>query len=92
MTEKIGNILNQFLHELGIDKPIKRYEALYIWPKVVGNRISEVTEPKYISNGKIFVEVKNSTWRNEIIFYKAQIIDKMNRELGCQFVVDIILI
>ena len=90
--EKIGNILHQFLHELGIEKPIMRYRALTLWPEVVGERISEVTEPDRLTNGKIFVKVKSDSWRNELVFYKKEIIDKINEKLGSTVVKDIILI
>jgi predicted nucleic acid-binding Zn ribbon protein len=80
------------LHELGIEKPVKRYAALVIWPKVVGERISSVTEPLSISNGTILVRVKSAVWRNELVYYKAEIIRKMNQELGTSVINDIVLI
>ena len=90
--EQIGNILHQFFYELGIDKPILKFQALDMWSKVVGEKISEVTEPRRITDGKIFVKVKNDTWRNELVYYKKNIIEKLNNELGSRIVKDIILI
>ncbi len=90
--EQFGNILNQYIRELGIEKPIAKYKALQIWNKVVGEKISRVTEPKSLSNGKMLVKVKNDVWRNELIFYKSDIIQSLNRELGSNMVRDIILL
>ena len=90
--EQIGNILSKFLYELGIEKPIMKYRALTMWPEIVGERISNVTEAKRLTDGKMFVKVQNDSWRNELTFYKQEIIQKMNKEIGVRIVKDIILI
>jgi len=73
-VKKIGKILQNVINDLGIDQPIKRYEALNRWSDIVGKRIAEVTEPEKIKNGKIFVKVKTDSWRNELVFHKKDII------------------
>ncbi len=88
--ERIGHIIKRCFVELGIDRPIQQYKALSLWPVVVGERLSQVTQPNHIENGKIFIKVDNALWRNEIIFYKEEIIQKMNEELGSRLVEDII--
>ena len=90
--ELIGNILNKCLADLGIQKPIKKYQALHSWHKIVGEKISKVTEPERVSDGKIFVKVKNDAWRTELVFYKKDIIHKINNAAGSSVVEDIIFI
>lgn len=89
--EEIGRILHRFLREVGIDQSLKRYEALMVWPRVVGEKIAAITEPQRVVNGRIFVKVKSATWRNELVFYKTEIIEKLNSELGSRIVKEIIL-
>lgn len=90
--DKIGTIMHQLLGELGIERPVQRYQALLLWPEVVGKQISDVTEPCRIRKGKLFVEVKNAAWRNELVFHKDEIIQKLNQKLGASVVQEIILI
>ena len=90
--ESLESILELTLRELGIEKSMKRYQALWIWPKVVGDRIAEVTEPQRVSEGKLFIRVKNDTWRNELVYYKPKIIKKLNTKLGAPVIEDIIFI
>lgn len=90
--ELLGQILRRYLRELGIEKPVKRYTVLSIWPKVVGERISGVTQPLRFDGGKLFVRVTNAVWRHELIYYKAEIIQKINQELQDHIVDEIILI
>ncbi len=90
--ERIGSIMHKLLGELGIERPVQRYQALLLWPEVVGERISEVTEANRLRNGKLFIRVKNAAWRNELVFYKEELVQKMNRKLGSNVVQEIILI
>ena len=88
--DRIGHILHQFFNELGIDQPVRRYQALHMWPRIVGERIAKVTEPERINNGRLFVHVKSDVWRNELIFHKNDIVEKLNKEIGHNTIKDII--
>ena len=90
--EQIGNILKRYLSEIGIERPVLNYRAISVWPIVVGDRLSKVTHAKSIKNGKIFVQVDGALWRNEIIFSKQEIIEKLNCKLESNVVKDIIFI
>ena len=90
--EHIGKIIKPIIEDMGIDKPIKRYQALSLWSKIVGEKINAVSEPIRIEDGKLFIRVKSDTWRNEIFFLKKKILHKLNKEIGKDIVQDIILI
>jgi len=90
--EHIRKILPPVIDEMGIDKPIKKYQALAEWSSVVGDKINAVTEPVRVEDGKIFVRVKNDAWRNEIYYIKSDIIEKLNKKVGKKVIQDLILI
>lgn len=88
----IGSILRNYFKDLGIEKPLKRYQAIDIWSEVVGMKLSEVTKPQRVTKGTMFVKVKNDTWRYEIEFHKQEIVHKLNQKLGDEVINDIIFI
>lgn len=88
----IGSILNKTFKELGIAKPVHRYQALHLWSLSVGDRISSVTEPKKIQGDKIVVKVISDSWRHELIYHKTEIIKKLNSRIGTNSIKDIIWI
>ena len=90
--KKIGCILEDCFKDYGIQDPIKRNQALFLWPKIVGDEISKVTEPQRLSKGKLFVKVSNHSWRQEITFHIPEIIQKLNNEIGSGKIEEIILI
>jgi hypothetical protein len=88
----IGEILRKTIQDLGIEKPIRQYDAMWLWPKAAGNRIASVTEATRMSGGVIFVRVKNAAWRNELVFHKRSLIRKLNDLAGSPVVNDIVWI
>lgn len=89
--ESLGAILWRTLRDLGIGKPVKQAEAIRIWPKVAGEKVSQMTEPQFISNGKLFIRVKSDVWRNELFFHKQELLQRLNQMLGERVIEDIIL-
>ena len=90
--DRIGKVLKKSFKELGIEKPLLRYQALTVWDRIVGKRIAGATEPIRVSGGKMFVKVKNDTWRNELVFHKKAIIKKLNDQCGARIIDDIVWI
>lgn len=78
------------LDALGLEKKVKQYEVLDVWKEVVGEQIAQVTTADFFSGGKLFIRVSRSTWRNELIFLKQQLIQKINAAMGQEIVHDII--
>ena len=90
--QSFGNILNNLIRTLGIEREVLEYQAINVWPKVVGTKIAENTNAERVRDGILFVKVKSDVWRNELIFYKQNLVKKLNSELGKQIISDIILV
>lgn len=88
--DKIHQVIDTIYSQLNFDKVAQEYRAVKMWSEVAGNYISKVSEVEKIHNGTLFVKVKNSTWRNELLFKKAGIIEEMNRRLGKEMVKEIV--
>ena len=59
---------------------------------IVGPRIAKNTSAERVKDGILFVKVKSDVWRNELLFYKMELIKKLNLKLGKKVVLDIILV
>ncbi len=86
----IGSLLDKILRDLHIEKKVYQSQALGLWSKAVGAKISAVTKPERVENGKLFVRVESPTWRMELILIKQKIIDRLNREIGSRVISDIL--
>ena len=88
--KQLGNAIASVLDRLGIGKKLKRYEILDLWPQIVGDQIAQVTKVDHIEGEKLFITVSRSTWRNELMFLKKDLIEKVNASLGQEIIKDII--
>ena len=92
MAKALGNILTQLLERYGLAQRAKEIAALDLWPEVVGEKIAKVTEAKDVREGRLFVKVENSVWRNELYYLKQEFITELNLRLGQNIVNDIVFV
>ena len=51
-----------------------------IWISIVGKAIAKNTEIQSFKNGKITVKTSNPIWRNELIFQKEDLLNRLKKE------------
>ena len=88
-AKPVSQLIEQFLQSVGIHGKIEENFAIVYWDQVVGKEISERTEPYKILRGILFVRVTDPAWRNELQFFKQEIIKKLNHKIGRNIVKDI---
>ncbi|MBC7186195.1 MAG: DUF721 domain-containing protein [Calditrichaeota bacterium] len=82
-------VLDELLRNLGIERRVKEQMAIALWPKAVGERIARVSTPVRIRDGILFVRVTSSTWRNELVLHKREILKRVNETVGRAVIEDI---
>jgi predicted nucleic acid-binding Zn ribbon protein len=88
----IGEVLAELLHQYGLNDRVKEFDAVNSWAEVVGEDIARRTKAANVRDGALIVEVSNSTWRNELFYLKADIIEKINQRIGKKIIHDIIFV
>jgi len=81
--------INKLIKELGIENKVLENQVINVWSNIVGKRISEISKAEKIENKILIVKVLNSAWRNELLYHKRNIIDKLNKKIGKKVVEDI---
>ena len=51
-----------------------------IWINIVGKAIAKNTEIQSFKNGKITVKTSNPIWRNELVFQKEDLLNRLKKE------------
>lgn len=85
----LGEILRVYLNQPGLRWRMREQKILDVWDRVVGEAISEVTQPGRVRNRVLQIRVINSVWMQELQFHKPLIIQKLNEFLGAPFVQDL---
>ena len=87
--EKLEKAIKKTLTETGIEKYIEKGNAMLLWSSIVGKKIDKETETKNIKNGVLTVKASTPAWRNELMFQKKDIIQKINKNLKKTIIRDI---
>jgi len=90
--KELKNILDSLLINMGIEKPIMQNKSILIWKDVVGETIAKNTEPEEVKHGTLIVKVSTPVWKNELMFKKKEILEKLNNVLGKKVIKDIKLV
>jgi predicted nucleic acid-binding Zn ribbon protein len=88
----LGELIREFASQDGISEKLRSYEVVGEWENIVGDVIGKNTEIIRIENGTLYVQAKNSAWRNELIFVKQTILKKIRQNYPGSGVEDIFFI
>jgi predicted nucleic acid-binding Zn ribbon protein len=80
--QKLKAAINNLLKAAGLEAGVAQNKALLVWDDVVGVKVSENTTPERVEAGTLYIKASNSTWRQELMFKKEDILKKLNKKLG----------
>ena len=90
-TQKIDELIRQVLKESNLDGRLKEYELVNSWEKVIGKTVANATTDIYIRNRKLFVKVRSSVIRNELLMIREGLMRALNREVKANIIDEIIV-
>lgn len=85
----IKDILKRFFKSIGVEERLEENLAFAYWDSVVGEEIASHTDPERIVKGTVMVKVDNDVWRNELAFFKHEIIKRLNDRIGKRIIQEI---
>ncbi|MCH8124487.1 DUF721 domain-containing protein [candidate division KSB1 bacterium] len=88
----INDIIKNIIKKYELEKIVLEGQTVKEWNNVVGTRISKVTKAIKVSDGKLFVQVLNNSWRTELMLLRLEIKKNINNQVGSDFIKDIIFV
>jgi predicted nucleic acid-binding Zn ribbon protein len=73
-TQNFKAVVDELLKELGIDEKLKEVSIINSWEEVLGSKIARATSRLAVKNKVLFVYLKSSIVRNELMMLKSGII------------------
>jgi len=62
------------------------------WEHIVGKMIEKHTRNLYLKNSKLYIKLDSAVIKQELMYQRTSIIDKVNAELGGKYVDEIIFL
>jgi len=90
-TQKIEDVIKEYLKALKIDDKLKEVNVIKSWDEVVGKTIARSTSEIFIKDRKLFVRLNSSVIRNELFMLREGLKKALNDKAGEQIIDEIIL-
>jgi predicted nucleic acid-binding Zn ribbon protein len=75
---RLGDALQSYLRESGLDERVEEAAVLPEWDERVGAAIAAVTVPVRVSRGTMLVAVRSSGWLMELKLMEREILRRIN--------------
>jgi predicted nucleic acid-binding Zn ribbon protein len=81
-TQKISEIVDEYLKSSGLNHKLKKARIINHWEDMVGRAVAKRTTSIYIRKKTLFVSLNSSVVKNELLMMRQQIIDALNKYAG----------
>jgi hypothetical protein len=87
---KIDAVMDSVLAAHGYRSLCLEHQIGHRWKQIVGERMAGECEFGGVENGVLYVRVRSSAWRQEISFFKQEILSQIRVHTQCDTVSDIV--
>ena len=81
--------MNAEIKEYGWDGKMKEIDVLSKWEEMMGRAVFLRTKNIYIRNRILHLEIDSSVMREELLFGKSIIIQRVNETAGAEIITDV---
>lgn len=89
-TESIKDLIQEFLKLRKLDKPLFEKKIVNAWSKVLGENISEYTTDIIVRNRKLYVTLSSSVLRHDLFLSRDEIVQSLNKYVGCDVIDEVV--
>lgn len=90
-TDRLGNILETVMSNLGMRGKYHGWQIVKHWPTIVGADVARVSRAVRFTEGTLIVNVTSDAWRQELEMQREHILGKIRSRPGGRAVRKIIL-
>lgn len=90
-TQKISDVISEYLHELRIDRKLKEVNLVSQWETMMGRTVALRTNRIYIRNRILYIHVTSSVLKNELLMMRQEIINKLNENAGEKLIEQLVI-
>lgn len=90
--KSLKEAIGQMLQVYKIKKRFDETAIIASWPQLVGKPVANRTKELFISDKKLYLRIESSVIKNELLFMRTQIIDKINEEAKTILIEEIIFL
>jgi len=83
--------MQDYIREMNLGDKLLEVGVIESWESIVGKAIASRTSKIYIRDGILFVHLKSSIVRNELMMLREALREKLNNQAGIELIKEIVL-
>jgi len=87
----IGDALKDFLKKSKLKSGVQAMQVQDAWEKIMGKTIANYTDKIEIINSTLFISTNIAPLKNELIYQKTKIIERVNEALGEKVIKEVVI-
>jgi hypothetical protein len=87
----IGDALKEFLKKSKLKSGVQAMQVQDAWATIMGKTIANYTDKIEIINSTLFISTNVAPLKNELIYQKAKIIERVNEALGEKVIKEVVI-
>ena len=87
----IGDAMKFFLEKRRLKNGIRALQIEDIWAELMGNTIARYTDKIQIINQTLFIYTQVAPLKQELLYQKQQIIDRVNEAFGDRVINEVVI-
>lgn len=91
MEVSIGEALKEFLKKSKLKSGVQAMQVKEVWEKIMGKTIANYTDKIEIINTTLFISTNIAPLKNELIYQKTKIIERVNEALGEKVIKEVVI-
>jgi len=90
--KSLEEALNQFTGQRKMKNPVNEIRLINFWKELMGSVVDKYTEKINLNNKVLFIKVGPDALKNELLYSRENIIQKINEHFKTELVTKIVLI
>jgi len=91
MALQIGDALKEFINKSKLKSGLRAIQIENIWEELMGKTISHYTDKIEIVNQTLFIYTSVGALKNELVYQKQKIIERVNEAFDEKIISDVII-
>ncbi|MCE5347401.1 MAG: DUF721 domain-containing protein [Bacteroidales bacterium] len=90
-TISLAEAIKDYIKEMNLEGKLDEIGIINSWEETVGKAIASRTSKIYIKDHVLYVHLKSSVVRNELLMLRQELKAKLNERAGSEVINDIVL-
>jgi hypothetical protein len=89
--QHIGDALKQFISKSNLKNGVRAVQIEEVWETLMGRTIARYTEKIEIINHTLFIRTYVGPLKQELLYQKAKIIERVNESMGENVIKEVVI-